>query len=55
MMGSSDKPQDELFYAFKLDEMVPPDHLFLDIDRVLDLFEEPAWSVPGRGDVPICL
>jgi len=23
MMGSSDKPQDELFYAFSLDDVVP--------------------------------
>jgi hypothetical protein len=27
MMGSNDKPQEELFYAFNLDEMVPQDHL----------------------------
>jgi hypothetical protein len=27
MMGSSDKPQDELFYSFNLDEVVPEDHL----------------------------
>ena len=37
MIGSSDKPPDELFYAFKLDDVVPPDHLLRDIDRVLDL------------------
>ena len=37
MMGSNDKPQDELFYAFNLDEIVPQDHLLRDIDRVLDL------------------
>lgn len=27
MMGSNDKPQDELFYAFNLNEIVPQDHL----------------------------
>ncbi len=37
MMGSNDKPQDELFYAINLDDMVPQDHLLRDIDRVLDL------------------
>jgi enamine deaminase RidA (YjgF/YER057c/UK114 family) len=37
MMGSNDMPQDELFYAFNLDEIVPEDHLLRDIDRVLDL------------------
>ena len=37
MMGSNDKPQDELFYAFNLNEIVPKDHLLRDIDRVLDL------------------
>ena len=25
MMGSNDKPQDELFYAFKLDDVTGPD------------------------------
>jgi transposase len=39
MMGSNDKPQDELFYAFNLDEMVPQDHLLRDIDRLLDFTE----------------
>ncbi len=33
MMGSNDKPQDELLYAFNLDEIVPQDHLLRDIDR----------------------
>ena len=37
MMGSNDKPQDELFYAFNLEDVVPQDHLLRDIDRVLDL------------------
>jgi hypothetical protein len=38
-MGSNDKPQDELFYAFNLEDVVPQDHLLRDIDRVLDLFD----------------
>ena len=38
MMGSNDKPQDELFYAFNLEDVVSQDHLLRDIDRVLDLF-----------------
>lgn len=37
MMRSNDKPQEELFYAFNLDDVVPQDHLLRDIDRVLDL------------------
>ena len=37
MMGSNEKPQDELFYAFKLDDVVPQDHLLRHIDRFLDL------------------
>jgi len=56
MMGSSDKPQDELFYAFNLDEMVPQDHLLRDIDRVLDLSNlrehlAPYYSHTGRPSV----
>jgi hypothetical protein len=27
VMGSNDKPQDELFYSFNLDDVVPEDHL----------------------------
>jgi len=56
MMGSSDKPQDELFYAFNLDDMVPQDHLLRDIDRVLDLSDlrehlAPYYSHTGRPSV----
>jgi transposase len=56
MMGSNDKPQDELFYAFNLDEMVPQDHLLRDIDRVLDLSNlrehlAPYYSHTGRPSV----
>lgn len=36
MMGSNDKPQNQLFYSFNLDEVVPEDHLLRHIDRFLD-------------------
>lgn len=56
MMGSNDKPQDELFYAFNLDEIVPQDHLLRDIDRILDLSKlrehlAPYYSHTGRPSV----
>tara|TARA_R110002096_G_C14612176_1_gene723507 strand:+ start:786 stop:2165 length:1380 start_codon:yes stop_codon:yes gene_type:complete len=56
MMGSSDKPQDELFYAFNLEEIVPQDHLLRDIDRLLDFTElrehlAPYYSHTGRPSV----
>jgi transposase len=56
MMGSNDKRQDELFYAFNLDEVVPQDHLLRDIDRVLDLSNlrehlAPHYSHTGRPSV----
>jgi len=37
MMGSNDKPQDEFFYSFNLEDVVPEDHLLRSIDRFLDL------------------
>ena len=56
MMGSNDKPQDELFYAFNLDDVVPQDHLLRDIDRLLDFTElrehlAPYYSHTGRPSV----
>jgi transposase len=56
MMGSKDKPQDELFYAFNLDDVVPQDHLLRDIDRLLDFTElrehlAPYYSHTGRPSV----
>lgn len=56
MMGSSDKPQDELFYAFNLDDVVPQDHLLRDIDRLLDFTKlrehlAPYYSHTGRPSV----
>jgi transposase len=37
MMGSNDKQQEQFFYSFNLDEVVPQDHLLRRIDRFLDL------------------
>jgi transposase len=56
MMGSNDKPQDELFYAFNLNDVVPRDHLLRDIDRVLDLSDPrehlaPYYSHTGRPSI----
>jgi transposase len=56
MMGSNDKPQDELFYAFNLDDIVPQDHLLRDIDCLLDFTElrehlAPYYSHTGRPSV----
>ena len=56
MMGSNDKPQDELFYSFNLEEVVPQDHLLRSIDRFLDFSEvrehlAPYYSHTGRPSV----
>ena len=37
MMGNNDKLQDEFFYSFNLEDVVPQDHLLRSIDRFLDL------------------
>jgi hypothetical protein len=37
MMAQQGELQERLFYEFRLDEHVPPDHLLRKIDRVLDL------------------
>jgi hypothetical protein len=56
MMGRQDKGQDQLFYQFNLDELVPQDHLLRHIDRVLDLSGlrehlAPYYSTMGRPSV----
>lgn len=56
MMGSNEEPQDELFYDFNLDDIVPQDHLLRDIDRFLDFSElrehlAPYYSDTGRPSV----
>jgi transposase len=37
MMGRLNRDQGQLFYDFRLDEVVPEDHLVRDISTVLDL------------------
>jgi transposase len=56
MMGSSNTPQKPFFYAFKLDDVVPQDHLLRCIDRFLDLSDlrqhlAPYYSHTGRPSV----
>jgi len=56
MMGSNDKPQDELFYSFNLDDVVPEDHLLRHIDRFLDFSAirehlAPYYSRTGRPSI----
>jgi hypothetical protein len=45
MMGRLDQDQGQLFYSFRLDEVVPDDHLVRQIAGVLDL----SW-VAGLGE-----
>jgi transposase len=56
MMGSNHKPQEQFFYSFNLEEMVPQDHLLRSIDRFLDLSDlrqhlAPYYSHTGRPSV----
>jgi len=56
MMGNNDKPQDEFFYSFNLDDVVPQDHLLRHIDRFLDLADlrehlAPYYSHTGRPSI----
>ena len=56
MMGQRTSGQKPLFYAFKLDEHVPAEHLLRGIDRCLDLGElrhhlAPFYSHTGRPSV----
>ena len=37
MMGQLNREQEQLFYSFRLDEVVPEDHLVRAIAAVLDL------------------
>ena len=55
MMGRS-TVQDQLFYAFNLDDHVPRDHLLRGVDRFLDLSElrqhlAPFYSHTGRPSI----
>src|SRR5471030_3464231 len=56
MMGRQENGQSQFFYAFDLDEVVPPDHLVRQIDGVLDLswvHKElaPYYSHTGRPSI----
>jgi transposase len=56
MMGRREDGQGQFFYAFNLDEVVPPDHLVRQIDGVLDLswvHKElaPYYSQTGRPSI----
>ncbi|MCH8866802.1 MAG: transposase [Proteobacteria bacterium] len=56
MMGSNDKSQDEFFYSFNLEDVVPEDHLLRSIDRFLDLSDlrehlAPYYSHTGRPSI----
>ncbi|NKF33921.1 transposase, partial [Pseudomonas sp. BGM005] len=55
MMGQA-TVQDQLFYAFNLDDHVPRDHLLRGVDRFLDLGElrqhlSPFYSHTGRPSI----
>jgi transposase len=47
MMGQAVGQQDRLFYEFKLEDLIPSDHLLRRIDAVLDL----SWL---RADLAPC-
>jgi len=56
MMGRQESAQDQFFYNFCLDDMVPADHLVRRIDAVLDLSWmhgelEPYYSHTGRPSI----
>jgi transposase len=56
MMGRREQGQGQLFYAFSLDEVVPPDHLVRQIGAMLDLGWvhkelEPHYSHTGRPSI----
>ena len=56
MMGRREHGQGQFFYAFNLDDVVPPDHLVRKIAAVLDLGWvhkelEPYYSHTGRPSI----
>ena len=56
MMGSKGPDQDQLFYAFNLEDHIPQDHLLRGIDRFLDLSDlreylAPYYSHTGRPSI----
>lgn len=53
MMGEREEGQEQFFYSFDLDKVVPPDHLVRQIDSLLDLSGvhkemAPYYSHTGR-------
>jgi hypothetical protein len=57
MMGRLNREQEQLFYSFCLDEVVPDDHLVREIAAVLDLswvHTELAPYYPPIGRNKIC-
>jgi len=56
MMGRGEQDQGEFFYAFKLDDHIPKDHLLRSLDRFLDLSGlhdhlAPYYSHTGRPSI----
>ena len=56
MMGRSIRDQEQLFYSFNLEEVVPDDHLVRAIARILDLSWvraelAPHYSHTGRPSI----
>jgi len=56
MMGRGESGQEQFFYAFKLEDYVPEEHLLRGIDQVLDLSElhahlAPYYSHTGRPSI----
>ena len=56
MMGRQESVQDQFFYNFRLDDVVPTNHLVRRIDAVLDLSWlhgelEPYYSHTGRPSI----
>ncbi len=56
MMGRLERDQEQLFYEFRLDDLVPADHLARKVDAVLDLSWlraelAPYYSHTGRPSI----
>jgi hypothetical protein len=50
MMGRAIGQQDRLFYAFKLEDRIPADHLLRRMDAVLDL----SWLRGEAAGISAC-
>ncbi len=56
MMGRLETDQEQFFYSYRLDELVPADHLVRKLDAVLDLSWvraelAPYYSHTGRPSI----